>query len=93
MCVCQVGVTANSSNPPYTALQRFKRGRSQWYSTKTKDQKTVDQSDKKKLWLLAIPVTTFCLGTWQVFRLQWKVKLVEELEKKTRQAPVNLPSE
>ncbi|KAL5483761.1 hypothetical protein EMCRGX_G020173 [Ephydatia muelleri] len=68
-------------------------GRSQWYSTKSKDHKTVEQSDKKKLWLLVIPATTFCLGTWQVFRLQWKLKLVEELEKKTRQAPVDLPND
>ena len=47
----------------------------------------------KKLWLLIIPVTTFCLGTWQIFRLQWKVGLIEELERKTMRPAVDIPTE
>ena len=43
--------------------------------------------------MLVIPVTTFCLGTWQVFRLQWKVGLIEELERKTKEDPVTIPTE
>ena len=53
----------------------------------------VDLKDRGKLWMLVIPVTTFCLGTWQVFRLQWKVGLIEELERKTKEDPVTIPTE
>ena len=48
--------------------------------------------DKRKLWLLIIPVTTFFLGTWQIFRLQWKLGLIDELEKKTMASPIDMPS-
>lgn len=44
-----------------------------------------------KLLMLIIPVTTFCLGTWQVFRLQWKVNLMADLERKIRLPPVSIP--
>lgn len=54
---------------------------------------TKDRQDMKKLWLLIIPVTTFCLGTWQIFRLQWKVGLIEELERKTMRPAVDIPTE
>ena len=53
----------------------------------------VDLKDRGKLWMLVIPVTTFCLGTWQVFRLQWKAGLIEELERKTKEDPVTIPTE
>lgn len=77
----------------YGSQQLKQTGRWQRYSTKSKAHKATEQSDKKKLWLLVIPATTFGLGTWQVFRLQWKVKLIEELEKKTRQPPVDIPND
>lgn len=43
--------------------------------------------------MLVIPVTTFGLGTWQVFRLQWKLGLIDELERKTKENPVAIPTE
>ena len=49
--------------------------------------------DRRKMLLLIIPITTFCLGTWQIFRLQWKLGLIEELERKTRQAPLVITRE
>lgn len=49
--------------------------------------------DKRKLWLLVIPVTTFCLGTWQIFRLQWKLDLIDQLESKTRRPPQPLTAD
>lgn len=48
---------------------------------------------KGQLWLLIIPATTFCLGTWQIYRLQWKIDLIEKLEKKTKRSPVPIPTE
>ena len=54
--------------------------------------RTVDPKERRKLWMLVIPVTTFCLGTWQIFRLQWKVDLIEELERKTKRDPIDIPT-
>ena len=51
-----------------------------------------EQKQKRKLWLLIIPVTTFCLGTWQVFRLQWKLGLIDELERRTMKPAINIPN-
>ncbi|XP_053551896.1 surfeit locus protein 1 isoform X2 [Bombina bombina] len=43
--------------------------------------------------LLLIPVATFSLGTWQVQRRKWKLKLIEELETRVNTAPVPLPTD
>lgn len=37
--------------------------------------------------LLAVPVATFALGTWQVRRRRWKLQLIEDLQSKTTQPP------
>ena len=47
----------------------------------------------RKLWLLIIPVATMGLGTWQVFRLQWKTKLIADLERRTTDPPIKIPKE
>jgi len=56
---------------------------------------SVAQSESKSSFksnlLLAIPIVTFGLGTWQVYRLQWKKNLIKELETKTSSPPVELP--
>ena len=41
----------------------------------------------------AIPVLTFGLGTWQIFRRQWKLNLIENLAKRTSAAPIPFPQE
>lgn len=41
--------------------------------------------------LLVVPITTFCLGTWQVKRRKWKIELIKSLEEKTQSPPVELP--
>ncbi|TPX13955.1 uncharacterized protein E0L32_005655 [Thyridium curvatum] len=42
--------------------------------------------------LLAImPITAFCLGTWQVYRLQWKNDLVAKCEDRLVRDPLPLP--
>jgi surfeit locus 1 family protein len=54
-------------------------------------------STKKKhtvlgvLTLSIIPFTAFCLGTWQVQRLDWKTKLIAKLEDRLVRPPLPLP--
>jgi surfeit locus 1 family protein len=53
---------------------------------------TIQPVDKKLLWLLTIPVTTTCLGTWQIFRLRDKLELKLLLEARTQALPVPMPA-
>ncbi|GAA6010015.1 hypothetical protein JCM11491_005830 [Sporobolomyces phaffii] len=39
-----------------------------------------------------MPIFTFGLGTWQIKRLNWKVDLIDQLDKKLHQEPVGLPA-
>ncbi|KAI5812649.1 COX1 assembly protein-like protein Shy1 [Pyronema omphalodes] len=41
--------------------------------------------------LIAIPLTAFALGTWQVKRLQWKTELMAKLEDRILKEPLPLP--
>lgn len=41
--------------------------------------------------LLIIPISTFGLGTWQIFRLQWKRNLIQELHTRTTEPVQDLP--
>ncbi|XP_036074103.1 surfeit locus protein 1 isoform X2 [Rousettus aegyptiacus] len=43
--------------------------------------------------LLLIPVTAFGLGTWQIQRRKWKLKLIAELESRVAAEPVPLPAD
>ncbi|KAG7172788.1 Surfeit locus protein 1-like [Homarus americanus] len=45
------------------------------------------------LFLLIIPIGTFCLGTWQLQRRKWKLNLIAELQAKSNVPPVDLPLE
>jgi len=45
-----------------------------------------------KIFLGIIPVATFGLGVWQVKRWRWKLKLIEEMEQKVLEEPVDFPS-
>lgn len=44
-----------------------------------------------KWFLLLIPATTFGLGTWQVKRRQWKLRLIDDLTRLTTADPIPLP--
>lgn len=43
-----------------------------------------------RYFLLIVPISTFLLGTWQLQRLQWKLKLIEDLESQINADPVDL---
>ncbi|XP_073455615.1 surfeit locus protein 1 [Aquarana catesbeiana] len=46
-----------------------------------------------KWFLLLIPVATFSLGTWQVQRRKWKLKLIEQLESQVNATPIPLTTD
>ncbi|KJH42591.1 SURF1 family protein [Dictyocaulus viviparus] len=41
--------------------------------------------------MLSVPVTTFCLGCWQIYRLQWKLNLIEKLKDQLNEPAVDFP--
>ena len=41
--------------------------------------------------LALIPITAFALGTWQVFRLEWKTNLIAKFEDRLVRSPLPLP--
>jgi surfeit locus 1 family protein len=43
------------------------------------------------IFVLAIPVSAFLLGTWQVKRRKWKADLIRTLESRTQADPTELP--
>ncbi|XP_018015729.1 surfeit locus protein 1 [Hyalella azteca] len=43
--------------------------------------------------LLIIPGSAFCLGCWQVYRRQWKLRLINELQDKMALPPIELPND
>ncbi|XP_049751114.1 surfeit locus protein 1 [Elephas maximus indicus] len=55
---------------------------------------TEAEDDSFLQWLLLlIPVTAFGLGTWQVQRRKWKLKLIAELESRVMAEPIPLPAD
>lgn len=44
-----------------------------------------------KLLVGFMPIFTFGLGTWQIYRLQWKLNLINELTEQLEKDPMNLP--
>lgn len=43
--------------------------------------------------LLAVPITTFTLGCWQVKRRKWKLDLIEKMKALTQADPISLPKD
>lgn len=60
-------------------------------------QSSRNESDKKVsgfgYFLMLVPITTFGLGTWQVYRKQWKEGLIKKMESKVHMPAVPLPDE
>ncbi|XP_046976928.1 surfeit locus protein 1 [Vanessa cardui] len=61
------------------------------HSIRVKKPKTQDPGELIKWVLLMIPVTSFGLGCWQVYRLQWKLELIDMLHAKSNSTPVAMP--
>ncbi|CAG4929395.1 unnamed protein product [Parnassius apollo] len=64
------------------------------YANVIKSQKYKNQEGGEVIkWiLLMIPVTSFGLGCWQVYRLRWKLELIDMLQAKSNATPVNIPN-
>ncbi|VDM66796.1 unnamed protein product [Strongylus vulgaris] len=51
----------------------------------------VSVQKRKKREEVIIPATTFCLGCWQTYRLQWKLNLIEQLKRQLNEPAVDFP--
>ncbi|KAJ6223171.1 hypothetical protein RDWZM_001716 [Blomia tropicalis] len=62
----------------------------QWYTKpKVSSQTLLDVIDP----LFILPIATFCLGTWQIYRLKWKLNLIEKLNSLVKSDPVEFPED
>ncbi|KAF5368456.1 hypothetical protein D9758_002297 [Tetrapyrgos nigripes] len=69
-----------------------------WWSRKDKSTVPALYKPRKEPWITPtmlvvgfIPFFTFGLGTWQLYRLKWKINLIDELEEKLQLQPLSLP--
>ncbi|GAU90812.1 hypothetical protein RvY_03177 [Ramazzottius varieornatus] len=49
-----------------------------------------DTARSRNYALLVFPAVTFCLGGWQLYRLQWKLGLIDERTSRMRIAPLTI---
>ncbi|XP_013161923.1 PREDICTED: surfeit locus protein 1 [Papilio xuthus] len=59
---------------------------------RSQKQKKEEGGEAIKWILLMIPVTSFGLGCWQVYRLQWKLELIDMLQAKSNSEPIDMPT-
>ena len=50
-------------------------------------------SSKLRRRLFIVPITTFLLGSWQIYRLQWKRDLIAKMDEQTSHPPIPIPSD
>ena len=48
------------------------------------------KKERSVVWLALIPATTFGLGVWQLYRLKWKTDLIDTIELRYREPPLEL---
>lgn len=87
-CLDQSGVKA-----PFTLLRRHKEPCQSLCASRISTTAKSDEDAVLKWGLFLIPVATFCLGTWQVQRRKWKLKLIADLETRIATEPVPLPAD
>ncbi|CAH0716425.1 unnamed protein product, partial [Brenthis ino] len=61
------------------------------HSIRVKNSKSKEPGEVIKWVLLVMPVTSFGLGCWQVYRLQWKLELIDMLHAKSNSEPIEMP--
>ncbi|XP_044013762.1 surfeit locus protein 1 [Aphidius gifuensis] len=74
----------------------FKRKKQDYNLVSNNFQSQQDEKDKIDAigyTLLAIPIISFMLGTWQVNRRKWKLNLIEDLSKRMNSPPQELPED
>ncbi|XP_011568391.3 surfeit locus protein 1 [Plutella xylostella] len=67
------------------------RNSSNVYNIVSRTQRNKPPVEVIKWVLLVIPVTSFGLGCWQMYRLRWKLELIDIMSAKANAAPVELP--
>ncbi|KAJ2380500.1 diphthine synthase, partial [Coemansia sp. RSA 2611] len=84
--------------PRGVATRRFPPLQRRWYAQRLGADDSVLTSEWKQLllsWktlgLIAIPITAFALGTWQVYRLKWKLALLDDVNDRMHRRPIPLP--
>lgn len=57
---------------------------------------SVSKKNKELAWKIGvmgiIPITAFALGTWQIYRLKWKLKLIDEMNDRLLKPTAVLPN-
>ncbi|XP_056601926.1 surfeit locus protein 1 [Triplophysa dalaica] len=77
-------------------LTKRENGKVAWFSRQSSSTAAAraEKDDTLLKWfLLLIPATTFCLGTWQLKRRKWKMELIHDLQRLTTSEPIALPSD
>lgn len=81
--------TKKYNRPPPIDLKSVRTNQ----SDKNEDSGQHKKSSKTgALFLLTIPAITFALGVWQVKRRDWKLKLIDFLDARTKSEPIDFPS-
>ncbi|XP_026761271.2 surfeit locus protein 1 [Galleria mellonella] len=85
--------TLSNNSPKNVFIQKIRRSNTDVANLlKSQRLKKKKESTEVLKWILMmIPVTSFSLGCWQVYRLQWKLQLIDIMQAKTNANPVNMP--
>ncbi|VVC86224.1 unnamed protein product [Leptidea sinapis] len=81
----------NKMNPKNSALNIVRTNTKFTHSIKIQKPRNKEPGEVIKWVLLVIPVGSFGLGCWQVYRLNWKIELIDIMQAKTNSEPVNMP--
>ncbi|XP_072931061.1 surfeit locus protein 1 isoform X2 [Epargyreus clarus] len=91
--LCRNVAVITSRTPRTFTLNVFRQTSLRNHSIKVKGYKNKEPGEVIKWVLLMIPVTSFGLGCWQVYRLQWKLELIDILHAKTNANPIDMPQD
>ncbi|CAH2985337.1 unnamed protein product [Chilo suppressalis] len=87
--LCNLGLSAANKN---VYKNTFRYNTNITNIIKSRNVKSKKESLEVLKWiLLMIPVTSFGLGCWQVYRLKWKLELIDIMQAKSNSVPKPLP--